>query len=480
MATEEMEKDGSEYMDGAQFQFMFPFKLKDNVNKKLIRSLLEDDFEFFYLKNLEQESKFYGDHKVSHRSLEQFFLPNIENILFPTSIHKQECLRRFSKTINLHCELTSKKIKTPFDILSLDIIICPYQIGIMNIRVVLPKRMSLSDTLQFSDEFRVMEPIIDDDQTHRILYNDQSFDKVRDFIFTILCSNIRRYIDDEDQNSSYFGSLPFFMDERMYVISYISMEEDSTVTPTELFRIGHLYGYSDDGSPLIGANNPEYIKRYYEKNVHDRWADETYYVVSDYTFSCVTKSQNDKLQEVLSNAMYGKHFYSILLYFFYKIVLMKLTYEQSEIKIDKDQDRIEDLIVKITTFSSRYFSPEVNSSTHGKEIFQIVKNVYQIDYLYNHVKKTLETQYQNHEKLTSKRHNYLLQILTIYTVISGIYGMNLVIEDWKGEIKWEAIWSYTFFEWISFLVAISGIVVGMILGIHALRKWIVQYLRNND
>ncbi|WP_081707742.1 hypothetical protein [Bacillus massiliigorillae] len=476
MAMTEIGNDSRTDMDGAQFQFMFPFKLKNNFNKKLMKSLLENGYEFFDLKKLEQEKRFYGQNQVSHRSLEKFFLPNIESILFPSSIEETECLRRFSKAIQLHCELTSKKIKTTFDIVSLDIIICPYQIGIMNIRVVLPRRLSLSDTLQFSDEFRAMEPIVED-QTHCIQYKDRSFTKVRDFIFHVLYLDISKYIDDDNQNSTYFGSLPFFMDERMFVISYISVDEDSLLTPTELFRIGHLYGYRDDGEPLIGANNPEYIKRYYEKHVYDRWADETYYVVSDYTFSCVTKSQNNKLQESLSNAMYGKHFYSILLYFFYKIALMKLTYEQSEIKINKDQERIEDLIVKITTFSSRYFSAEVNSSTHGKEIFQIVKSVYQIDYLYSYVKKTLETLYQNHEKLTSKRHSYLLQILTIYTVISGIYGMNLVIKDWEGEIKWRVIWSYSLFEWISFFVAISGIVVGIILGVYALKKWIVQYAK---
>lgn len=474
MSMNHLKQDCSTYMDGAQFQFMFPFKLKENLTKKLITNLQEEGFTFFHLKEMKQETEYYGKSSVSHRSLEKFFLPNIENILFPASIMEEESIRRFSKRVDYACELHSKKVQTKFTILSLDIMICPYQIGIMNIRVELPDRLSLSDTLQFSDDFRVMEPIIDDDNACIVRYGNQHFTKVRDFIFEVLCLKIRKYIDDEDQSSPYFGSLPFFMDERMFVISYISCDSESELSETELFRIGHLYGYNDDGTPLIGAHNPAYIHRFFEHNVHDRWADETYYVVSDYTFSCVTKSQSDRLQEALSNAMYGKHYYSILLYFFYKIVLMKLTYEQSEIKLNKDQSRIEDLIVKITTFSSRFYSPEVNSSTHGKEIFQLVKSVFQIDYLYSHVKETLEMLYQNHEKLTSKRHNYLLQVLTIYTVISGIYGMNLVIKDWEGTIKWGAISSYTFFEWISFVVAISGIVIGIILGMDALRKWLVQ------
>ncbi|MGM9924972.1 MAG: hypothetical protein ACI35R_12075 [Bacillus sp. (in: firmicutes)] len=473
-----MDAEGGAYMEGAQFQFMFPFKIKADLNRQLIHNLLDEGFEFFELKSREQQTKFYGGNEVSHRSLEKFFLPHIETILFPSSIEEDESLRRFSKALDISCELLSHKINTPFRILSLDVIICPFQIGIMNIRVVLPKGLSLSDNLQFSDEFRVMEPIDDKDSERcRIQYEGRIFYKVRDFIFDMLSATIRQYIDDEEDCSPYFGSLPFFIDERMFVIGYLAVGEDYNFTATDLFRIGHLYGYDDECKPLIGANNLDYLKRYCKKNVYDRWADETYFVVSDYTFSCVTKCQNDKLRNELSNAMYGKHFYSILLYFFYKIVLMKLTYEQSNIDIHKDQKQIEDLIVKITAFSSKYFSPEVNSSTDGKEIFQIVKKVFKIDYLHSHVKNTLETLYQNHDKLASKRHDYLLQILTIYTVISGIYGMNLVIEDWKGEIKWDKLPGYTLFEWISFAVAISGIAVGIVLGISALRKWIGENIR---
>lgn len=474
-----MAEDQGVKVQTSQFQFMFPFMLKDYVNADLVSTLLGDGFEFFKLENEDQEQKFYGGNKVSHRSLEKFFLPNIEKILFPETVKDLAGLRRFTKTINLECDMESEHIRTSFKIPSFDIIICPFQIGIMNIRVDLPEELSLSDSLHFSSEFRVMEPIEDDDSIRIIQCENESYYKVKDFIFHALCTKIQDYIDEQNEASPYFGSLPFFMDERMYMIGYFDLNEDSEITATDLFRVGHLYGYNPDGTPFIGANNSKYIDRYYEKNVYDRWADETYFVVSDYTFSCVTKSSDEKLNKVLANGMYGKHFYSILLYFFYKIVLMKLSYEQSEIEINKDKDDIEELILKITDFSSRYYFPEVNSSTVGKEIFTIVKDVFQIDYLYSYVKTTLETLYQNHEKLTSKRHNYLLQILTIYTVISGIYGMNLVIQDWEGEIKWSKIPGYSFFEWISLIVAISGITVGTILGFFALKNWMKENLKKH-
>ena len=461
----------------SQFQFMFPFMLKEHVNGRMEKHLLQNGFEFFQLKNFEQEDKFYGGNVVSHRSLEKYFLPNIERILFPISMKEERALRRFTKVIDLSCELTSKFIQIPFKIPSFDIIICPFQIGIMNIRVDLPKGISLSDSLQFGSEFRMMEPLVDDDPHSKITNDHYVYHNVKDFIFEQLCKGIREYINEKNEISPYFGSLPYFMDERMYVIGYLNMEDDSHISSTDLFRIGHLSGYDSNKKPIVGAKNPEYIKRYYENNVYDRWADETFFVVSDYTFSCATNSKDENLHKMLANAMNGNHYYSILLYYYYKIVLMKLTHEQSTLQIDKDEDKIEGLIKDITEFSSGYYFPEVNSSTIGKEIFRMVKDVYHIDYLLDHVKTTLETLYQNHEKIVSKRDNYLLQILTIYTVISGIYGMNQVIQDWDKALKWDQILSYSFFEWIALIIGISGITIGTLLGFFALKNWLKEMMK---
>ncbi|WP_050616548.1 magnesium transporter CorA family protein [Bacillus testis] len=475
-----MDEEQGIVAQSSHFQFMFPFMLKRKSSDQVVEDLLADGFEFFNLKNNEQEAKFYNGHTVSHRSLEKFFLPNIERILFPKDYKVTESLRRFSKRVDLECKLESKKLQAHFTIPSVDIIICPFQIGIMNIRVELDEGLSLTDVLEFSAEFRVMEPIVDNDPSRLISCDKHRFHEVKDFIFHSLFSTIQEYVDKGEDNAPYFGSLPFFTDERMFVTGYLNMEGTTEITKTDLFRIGHLFGYDSDEQPFVGANNPAYVERYYDSNVYDRWAEETYFVISDYTFSCVTKSNEESVNRELANAMYGKHFYSILLYYYYKIVLMKLSYEQSEIEINKDRNKIEKLIMKITEFSAKYYFPEVNSSTTGKEIFQIVKNVYQIDYLYNHLNNTLETLYQNHERLVSTRHNYLLQILTVYTVISGIYGMNLVIEDWKGSVKWYKVADYSFFEWVNLVVALSGITISSVLGIYFLFNWIRGFFRKED
>ncbi len=163
--------------------------------------------------------------------------------------------------------------------------------------------------------------------------------------------------------------------------------------------------------------------------------------------------------------MYGQHFYTLLLFFYYKIVLLKLAHEHSQIDVEKDQSDTEQLIFMITQFSAKYLFTEVNSTAIGKELFKKTDETFRIAPLYREVKETLSYLYQNQDKLSGKSSNYLLQILTIYTVISGIFGMNLYIEDWKGKLPWKAYMDYTLYEWIAVIVTTSGLIISAILGL---------------
>ena len=62
--------------------------------------------------------------------------------------------------------------------------------------------------------------------------------------------------------NGYFGSLPYFEDERMYAICIsFSASEGSQITDDQLYRMGALDGRLPDGQLFISANNPEYIQR---------------------------------------------------------------------------------------------------------------------------------------------------------------------------------------------------------------------------
>ncbi|PLT31742.1 hypothetical protein [Peribacillus deserti] len=457
-------------------QLVFPFTIERRLSENLVNELIRKEYHFFKIQDGDMETAFYGDHRVSHRALEKNFLPNIEPLLYPPSCDVRHSFRRFSKVLNLDCEMISEHVRTTFKILSIDIVICPFKIGMINLRVELPKDMPISEALEFVDIIRVMEPILEPEIQTDIVYKGKTYKKMKDFIFEEVCPFLIDYMDTYQAGSTYFGSLPFFIDERMYVVGFFALPEESKITPQDLYRFGHVNGFDTKGEPFIGASNQDYINRYIQKHTYDRWADETNYLVSEYIFACIS-SGNTGLKKMLASQMYGEYYYAFLLFYYYRIALMKLTYDQSQISIETKETGIEDLIVSITDFSSKFYYPEVNSRVSGREIFAKVKEIYNIEELYRQVKSTLNDLYQNQDKLTTKRNNYLLQILTTYTVISGIYGMNLVIQDWEGRIKWSKIPEYTFFEWISFLVAISGIAIGTILAMQALWNYLGEKRR---
>ncbi|WP_110928362.1 magnesium transporter CorA family protein [Bacillus massiliglaciei] len=459
----------------AKFQFLFPFMLDDKEDiEKLTGKLRKENFIFFDFKDLDLQQAFYGGDKVSHRKLEKSFMPNIEPLLFPGSQHDKEGIRRFSKKFELECRLTSSQLDTPFFIESTDVFLCPFRIGMVNIRVRLPENISYLDAVSFGDIFRVLEPITEDEEQIEVMAGGETYEEVKKFIFKKLLPPIDAYLEDDPElDPSYFGSLPFFVDERMYVISYINLDSDSYISKMELYRAADLEGHRVDDEKYEGARNQRYIDRYCENIVYDRWADETYIIMSEYHFSCLTKAEGKKEQN-LAGRLYGEYFYSVLLFYYYKIILLKLSHDHSQIEIEKGKRSTERLILMITQFTAKYYIPEVNSTASGKEIFSKLKATFLIDELYRDVKETLTFLYQNQNNISGKSMNYLLQILTIFTTISGIFGMNLVIEDWKGKMDWAKMNDYSVFEWIAVLVTTTGVAVSLILGLIFLKDWMVE------
>ncbi|RDW16950.1 hypothetical protein CWR48_15190 [Oceanobacillus arenosus] len=452
-------------------QFLFPFLLKDGKIEAFIKRLQQGDFTFFSVEDKEQQDQYYGRMKVSHANLETYFMPNIEPILFPDSIHDREGLRRFSKNMDREYSFVSPHLTTTFVIASIDIIICPFHIGLMNIRVHFPEDLATNDILHFGDLFRMLTINEEEAFNVKVGLNEDSLYSVKDLIYHELLQEFTEYIDNRSADSTtYFGSLPFFIDERMYVISFLPLNEEIEITAKDLYRIGELNGYDANGEAYVGASNPDYIQRYYEEKVYDRWGDTTYYVTSDTHFSCVTKKKGG-LGKQLSQQMYGEHFYGLLLFFYYKLVLLKLSHDYSKVEVEKDMRKVELLMIMITTFTSKYYLPEVNSTSAGKEIFRDVKRIFRIEKLYEDVKHSLAILYQNQDKWDGKRLNYLIQILTIYTVISGIFGMNLVIEELGTGLTFSILKTYSIFEWLVLAVTLSGILISLALGFFFIKRF---------
>jgi len=173
----------------------------------------------------------------------------------------------------------------------------------------------------------------------------------------------------------------------------------------------------------------------------------------------------------LAAQMYGEFYYGLLLNLFHKIVLLKMASDYSEIEIEQDTEKIERLIHSINSFTANFFFLELATQSQGREIFVHLRKVFQIDALYQDARQTLNSLYRYQEQVSSKQTSFLLLILTLYTVVSGIFGMNLVIHDFKGQVKWSHFSSYGLFEYIALITTISGLIVSAYLGIQSLIKW---------
>ncbi|OXM83433.1 hypothetical protein [Paenibacillus rigui] len=457
-------------LKSALLQFIFPFSLHSDCQLKLKKQLTADGYIPFRLDHLELEDAFYGPgYRISHQSLERYYLPFTNSVIFPHEESKHG-FQRYSKRLELICSLESPKWSFELHIHSVDVVLCPYDLGFITIRVELPcEDLAFTQALEVASRFRVLQNRNEHDKLVQLSVASSRFDEMEDFIFKVLVPGMLPFVDKTELEASYFEKLPFFVDECMYVQGLISFTDQSQIHEADCYRASKIDGMDDEGNAYISATNMDYIRKYLEGHLYDRWGPNTYYVSEESSFFCLTK-ESKEVSTALGNHMYGEYYYGVLINLFYKIVLLKLSNRYSHVQLDQNQEEIEDLIRSITTFSARYYFLEVISKSQGKELFVQLRHHLGIDELFGDVKKTLSDLYKYQETFRTKRSNYLLLILTIYTVISGIYGMNQVIEDLKAPIDWGKLKAYSIFEYIALGVTVSGICIAAGLGIATLYR----------
>lgn len=457
----------------AHMSYILPFAYQQKQLEEIAESLQDNGFTFFNLDNDRIEDEYYGDQiKVLNEELDQYFLPFVQRKLFPEDF-TMHGFHRFSKRIQMSYKLEVNGFSYPFHVDSIDLFFCPFGIAFMTMRTELTARAhDLSDVLNFMNYMRVAEPKLKEEKGACIITDEgERFENGHTFFLDHFCSDIKKYMNNNHKLRGYFGSLPYFEDERMFATGYLFAAEETEFDPVSLYRMGHIDGRHPDGEPYVSTSNMEYIERFCRQHVHDRWAPDTYTVTTEHAHIKVSRKSKEQSERQLSQYM-GTHYYNLILHYFYRVMLLRLSFEYSDLEWNKDEDYVKDLIELITIFSSRYYFGEVSARTEGKELSKIFTKNFQIDELYGEVKSTLHELYQNQENIAAIHQNRLLFMLTVFTVISGIYGMNLVIEDWKGQMGWSAIPKYNFVEWITLLTAAIGILLSLILIVTTLYRWV--------
>ena len=464
-------------IEHAYMTFLFPFAYQEKKKAELIQLLTHKGFTFFNIHNTELENHFYGDHiQISHEELDQFFYPFVEAKLFPET-SSDEGFLRFSQPLELQGTFQVREEAFPFTLLSIDITLCPFEIGVVTLRVAMQEEArDLSDVLDFIHFFRVMHAKLEEEKGSTLTVGDYTFYSTEELILSYLLPYIKPYLQKNSKMEGYYGSLPYFEDERMLSSAFIVCEEGAPIEDEHLFRIGQIDSKKPTGEPFISSTNELYINNYVTEHVHDRWAPNIYTMTSAQAQMTISNLPFSNAQGGLKDFM-STRYYNILIHYFYKIMLLKLTFEHSEIRWGKDKVVVETLIQKISKFSSRYYFGEIAVRTEGRELSQFLQKAFRIPPLYKEIKATLNELYRVQEDLAKGKHSQLLFVLTVYTVISGIYGMNLVIMDWKGEVDWSLVANYSIFEWITLITALSGIAIAFILILSVSIRSIMNYFR---
>jgi hypothetical protein len=461
----------------AIFQFIFPFSLEHRCQNQLRETLLQDGFIPFKLGDTALENRFYGPGRtVSHRDMERYYLPFTNQVLFPSD-NNPEAFRRLSKSINLDALLVSRNGRMDFRIHSIDVFLCPFDTGFLTLRTELHAGdTTLTEGIEFADRFRSLQDANRSDRETYVEYEGVRYEEIDQFLFQKIVPQVLPFLDQSPMEGTHFEELPFLMDERMFVTAFYRFPEGTEISLLDRYRAARMDGIDEWGKPAVSASHPPYIEDYCRQYGYDRWAPYTYFMTDDNCFCCLTSEREDPAGLLVSQ-LYGEYYYGLLLNLFHRIVLLKLSNAYSHVQVERKEEHTVELIRDITTFSAKYNFVEVVSQTIGREIFIQLRRTYRNEELFNDVKQTLSDLYQYQENRRHRQSGYLLTILTIYAVVSGIYGMNQVIEDLKSGFRWSVVQGYSLFQWIALCITMSGLVVAFLLVLNVLWKWSKDYVR---
>lgn len=456
---------------------MMPFAYHERKKFKLYEELKQEGYEFFTLDQLALQHRYYGDITILHEELDQHFLPYVERRLFPKK-EKPENFLRYSKAMDIAMNMSVHERTYAFHAMSVDVVLCPFQLGFLTIRLRVDQSASLNEAIDFIHHMRILEPKLPDEKGMRIFNEYRSFDSVSSMVFNVLCPILHDYVNHDAVRGGYFGSLPFFEDERMFASVYAEVDRDPSIE--ELYRLSQLDGLDRHGQDIVSAENKDYMKSYVAAHIGERFSPKITKLMTEHVYMSIVRPQADAaIRQSAKSYFMSIEYYHLLLHYFYKVTLLKLAFQYSEISILRDQDYTEQLMEHIDQFSATYYFSEISSRSTGIELAERLKALFKINEQYDEVKSTLESLYRTQQNASEGRQNSLLFMLTIFTVISGIYGMNLVIDDWKDGFQLTEMTKYTLFEWISFFTAIIGILVSILVvvtsgyrkGEMLIRKW---------
>lgn len=459
----------------SHYIFYYPFNYRQFHFKELTETLNKNHFYHFRIKQEKMHEALYGpDVQINYQLLEQFYFPFIEEKLLNDRVSLVH-FNRFSKDIGETGHMQTKFCNIKFTLHSADINLCPFGIGIIALRIQLHDVPDVTTALSFAHFFRVLLPKIDEELGAQLFLGELPYQHTEQLILEKIAPFLSYFFIDYQRQKASASKMPFFEDERMYVSGFMQVDSTIVLTDELLYRAGQLNGYDETGAAYISSTNPDYIRAFVDEHLYTRWMPDFAIMTTLQSHMQLTTIQDARLDKYLCN-FHSISYYNVLIHYFYKMMLLKLAFEHSELKFSKDKDIVEELIEQITKFASRYYFSEVSVRTEGKEMAQFFRKTFRIDAQYREIKETLDELYRIQEDRSTDRLNELIFILTVFSMISGIYGMNLVIDKLDKPFEFSNVWSFTFFEWVAFLLTIVGLAISILLVGNQIRNLLTSYI----
>ncbi|MEH7415256.1 hypothetical protein V7266_08255 [Neobacillus drentensis] len=439
------------------FQSIFPLSLKASASRTVIEYLQEVNFTLFQLDNLDMENAFYGGFRLNHSHIAQYFLPLTANILFPNA-QLDKGFQRYSKNINVEGRFIREQAIIPFTIHSIDIIACPFSVAFLSIRTEI-RNISFTQAIEFTDFLRKIKgktPNVE------ISFDGSAYPSIISFLVNRFCPKLPSFYNNDE--------VLFLERENMFVHSLLSTKDSDPIELVDLYRFGNLCGYDSTGKPYVNTNNLEFISKSLHEWTYDRFAPTTNYLIQQDCLVGLTTTEIMSDECSKTQRFYGFYYYAVLLSLFHKTVLLKISYSYSVIHIEQDKQKIESLLYQVNSFMSNYFYTFYPITSEGQEIFQLIRKGFGIEQLYANTKEILFSLVKYEDNNVAKKDSLLLLVLTLYTVICGIFSMNLFTHDLQGNIKWDHFKSYNPFEYFAVFIVFSGMIVVFTLAIQGLTQ----------
>jgi len=395
--------------------FVYPYIIDETKYEKYILKLFKD-----------KECEFRIFQKEKDLDMYSYFLPQIRNSFFETFELREDKLREFKKISEFKkAKIVSKhncacftyyldkdiqgKVENDsgifFNIEKMDIICFNTGICFFAMKTTLDTDSNLSDLLNFNYRFRdINTDFFSLKNFENIKIQTNKFKDVSD-IAELIC----RITGQSKNNDTITKEIS---DSRLYTYSYTCVERD----------------YWNERNSFQNLENEFYkfanvLPSNYASDFNKANLEHNLYVLDKlkYTRTGITKLSSNLICSGIDTYNFTKlpyeyenqYFYTYILGLYQKIFLKKLNLEF------KDYSKISTLRSKFIKFTKTFWEQEITLVDSGNLYYRALKRVFELDDIYEEVKKKYEVIYKD---LNIEKNNVYFSLIVILLIFSLIFN----------------------------------------------------------